>query len=133
MAESQKLNRRLDHSELARVLGKVLVHWDLGYRVPIPRMPRCPYCDGTGLLSPALGEVGDLLIRTANFHPRDRNSRTVYRCDVSLKCTACSFVPMFGVVVHRDMFDEGRSWGAQLLHHAIEEKLQEGVVYEQWG
>lgn len=46
-----------------------------------------------------------VIIRDVQFHTRD-GSPSKYRCLVKMKCTNCSHVFLFGVVIPQSMFDK---------------------------
>lgn len=49
---------------------------------------------------------GQFLIRDWKVHFRPSSPTSPFRCDVSTKCTGCSAVDTFGVVVPRDVWPD---------------------------
>ncbi len=151
--QCNSIDTQVDERHLALILASVGLRWDLSYRVPVPRVDtdlgiqsapenkphwkewiHCAVCGFRGVLSEALGREGYLIYRAANFHARD-NSRSRYRCDCSFKCTVCSYVMAFGIVVSREMwvgssaiYDETKG-GRFSDAKAIERLLSEGKVH----
>lgn len=124
---------QIDEAKLGQVLERVSERWDLRYRAPWPRwVVRCPVCGAEGVRSEAMGTDGELVMRACNYHARV-NSPTAYRADVSLKCTRCSHVILFGIVVHEDAWRFGRKVGGVFDRRFIEIALaNDGAIYDPW-
>lgn len=100
-------------------LEKTLNQWIIE-PIPTPRFEvACPVC--------SLSSAGKhILIRQWRYHRRATkyaSQHNTYRCDVSFKCTGCSFVWVHGLVVPHDHYErmtkEGPTWhfrkGRELL------------------
>jgi hypothetical protein len=74
---------------LNEVYVAVNKYWEWKEGVPIVRGEiECPVCTGYGIY------------REWRYHKRpEREHRSIYRCDVHLKCTYCSHVWVHGVVI----------------------------------
>jgi hypothetical protein len=85
--------------------------WDMSGPVPVPKFnPDCPYC--------AHDEV---LLKHARFHLRNnKRSQNPHRCDIGMKCTACSAVWQHGLVIPEDMFPGKQIWGWQKMKEELE-------------
>lgn len=84
------LNR--DTSQSLKQCGK---HWDFSWIIPLPKNePVCPNCNSQ-----------KSVIRQASLHTRT-DSKSKYRCRICFKCTECSFVYTFGIVIPKKMYDE---------------------------
>ncbi|MFH5833758.1 hypothetical protein [Halalkalibaculum sp. DA384] len=68
--------------------------WDFSGPVPLPKFaPQCLVCGHD-----------EILCKHWRFHIRkSRHSSSIYRCDVGMKCTACSAVWQHGLVVPEAM------------------------------
>lgn len=86
-----------DH-HAADVAERVEAHWDLRYLLPMPTFPRLCVC--------AIGNpfpTQTLVVKDWKFHDRNRTGTAhPWRCDVRLKCVACSLVLTYGVRVPAD-------------------------------
>lgn len=151
--QSNAIDNTVDERHLALILASVGLRWDLTYRIPVPRIDtdsgvqsappnkphwkewiHCAACGFRGIRSKALDREGYLVYRAANFHARE-SSRSRYRCDCSFKCTVCSYVMTFGIVVSREMWvgptavhDQAKG-GRFSDAKAIDLLLAEGRVY----
>lgn len=94
--------RTLDRMQhLTRILAPAVVHkrvslrWDVSGRFPMPKRDlSCPYCGS-----------GEVIYSQCYFHARQGSPPpTIYRADVQCKCTDCSMVFVFGVVIPDRMF-----------------------------
>jgi hypothetical protein len=72
------------------VAERVARAWDLSWPLPIPKDQRC-HCGGL------------LVCKDWKFHRRTTGTAHPWRCDVKLKCIDCSVVPIYGVVVPKEM------------------------------
>lgn len=78
------------------LLERVEEMWDFTYSLPLPKFDlTCSVC-----------KSNEILLRQWNFHDRTKRtgSKHGFRCDVSFKCTRCSYVWVHGVAVPKDMF-----------------------------
>ncbi|HET9499498.1 MAG TPA: hypothetical protein VFO98_04495 [Marmoricola sp.] len=82
---------------------RVRTAWEVSGLLPTPRRALgCPFCDGV------------LAVKDWKFHRRTRvGSSSPWRCDVRMKCMTCGFVPTFGVLVTREVYQRAtRQLGA---------------------
>ncbi len=77
------------------VMERVNSFWDFSKGFPFPKTNlSCPVC-GHDVLQ----------VRNWGFAFKDSGG-CKYRCNVSFKCTRCSFVWVHGVVIPKDVFDK---------------------------
>jgi hypothetical protein len=82
------------------ILERVNKYWDLSCSLPFPKFDLgCSVC-----------KSDEILLRQWLFHDRSKRtgSKHGYRCDVSFKCTQCSFVWVHGILVPKEMFEKYR-------------------------
>ncbi len=75
---------------------KIYQRWDFSKVLPVPLFDFvCPICGSDRI------KLGEWI-----FFRKKSSNGTPYRCDVRFKCTECSFVPIFGVVVELKIFNK---------------------------
>lgn len=91
-------DRLMPRFEPGAVHDRVSARWvfaDGTFPVPVGGWLACPVCR-------------DTVIQLARYHfHRRRDSATYYRCDVQMKCTACSATWTHGVVVPKAVWKRG--------------------------
>jgi hypothetical protein len=76
----------------ADVSARVALFWDLDWPLPVTREQQL--CAGCAFA---------LILKDWKFHRRTTDTAHPWRCDVRLKCTGCSEVRIYGVVVPKEM------------------------------
>ena len=95
------------------VLDQCNTAWDFSERIPTPKIPLfCGFCKGD-----------KLLIREVSFNKK-KNSPSIYRCNVSMKCAICSNVTIFGVVITKEY------WENRLIDPSGEPRLSHTFLRE---
>lgn len=78
--------------ETELIQQRVDKYWDLSAPVPYPKVQfSCPVC----------GE-SEIHLRYWKYHVRNTKSSRPYRCDVTFKCTHCSYVWWHGLLISED-------------------------------
>ena len=76
------------------VFERVRRVWDIDSPYPMPKRElHCPVC-----------QEGEWQIRFWRFFERSMGGAK-YRCDISMKCTICSNVTLFGIPVPKETFE----------------------------
>ncbi len=89
------------------VVKAVSERWDLTGRWPTPKWAvECPTCHNT--------RVQAQFWRFSRY--TSHNGSNPYRCNVSMKCTRCSYVMMFGVFIPQAMYDAHLNAGTKSYH-----------------
>jgi len=95
------------------VLKMVQKHWDFSHSVPLPKFElHCPIC----------GHDEILLKHWVYFLRKNPRSANPHRCDVYMKCTACSAVWQHGLVVPEDIYPGGSR--TVILWRDVKDELQ---------
>lgn len=69
-------------------------YWDFSQVLPTPNFTiYCPICGGS-----------DIKLSHWLFHIKQNPTPTPYRCDVTFKCTCCSYIINFGVLITEEYF-----------------------------
>ena len=90
------LTKRL-FPEISRdtVLKRIEENWDFTYGIPLPKFDLiCPICKSS-----------EVMARAWKYHKRVGSKTSPYRCDFSAKCTRCSFVMTWGVLLTLDQYE----------------------------
>jgi hypothetical protein len=72
--------------------------WNFPYGIPVPKNLTAMKCGVCGSHNP--------IIRNWHFHQRPAPSRTIYRCNVRMKCQECAAVWPHGVVLTEKQYEE---------------------------
>ena len=100
----ERLQKFLSVPPIEVVHENVEAMWHLGERFPVPKFdPACPTCGSEAVI-----------MRLFRFFMRGGPATVPYRCDVYMKCTACSVVWTYGIVISKEMFKANEYIG--LIH-----------------
>jgi hypothetical protein len=98
------------------VLEVVSAHWDMTGKFPTPKwLVACPSCRET--------RVQAQFWRFSRYV--SHGGSNPYRCNVSMKCTYCSYVMMFGVFIPKEMYDYHIQAGVKSYHWREVRRLME--------
>lgn len=100
-----------DIDEVRRRVGEA---WILGERFPVPKFtPTCPGCCSDRVI-----------FRRMRFFKVGGPATTPYRCDVYAKCSSCSLVFTYGLVIPEAMWKANEKFG-QIHRKTILAELEE--------
>ena len=113
---NQKLFPNLTPDEVLKVVSE---HWDLTGNFPLPKWDVvCSSCRQP--------RVQAQFWRFSRY--TSHNGRNPYRCNVSMKCTHCSHVMMFGVFIPEAMYQYHLTNGVKSYHWREVRRLLQEVV-----